>query len=371
MSLIDRAKLAGVVAIAALLGAACRSGDSPPVGAGAPPPVATGRLVEIAAAHGGFAPSTIEVEPGENLTLRFTRTTSSGCMSEVAIPQLGTRRELPLKQPVDIPVTAPAEGKVLFECGMSMARGRLVVVAQATSALPMPTASALPAPKAHADHDPRHGGVLTMEGDSHVEIVVSDDGTVDLYVSDAVRAEIAPSMVEGMLTLEPSSRKGEKHVLVLAPNAANGSLSAKGPPPREKTEYTWDLRAGSERLLMTLAVPPGGTAKFASASTTNRSTHGIRRKLGSGEVELMLTPSGDVIGALFGADGERTHARDAMAMIRVGSKETVLAYDASSDTLRGRIELPKGDHVGAVVTVTPPGGRATPLRVTFHLEAKH
>jgi hypothetical protein len=373
MASIRKAKLAGVVLAAALLGVACRSGDlsSRRVDADAPPPVTTGRLVEIAAAHGGFVPSTVEVEPGENLTLRFTRTTSSGCMSEVAIPQLAARRELPLHQPVDIPVTAPAEGKMLFECGMSMARGRLVVVAQAASALPTSVQSPPPAPKAHADHDPRHGGVLTMEGDYHVEIVVGDDGNVDLYVSDAVRAEIAPSMIQGTLTLESPGKKAEKQVLMLTPNAAKRSLSTKGPPPREKTEYTWDLRIGSERLLMTLAVPPGGTAKFGSASKDNRPARSIRRKIGGGDVELTLAPSGDVVGALYDADGKRAPVRDAKATVRVGSKETVLAYDAASDTLRGRIELPNGDHVDAVVTVTLPGGRATPLHVTFHLKAKH
>ena len=55
----------------------------------------------------------------------------------------------------------------------------------------------------HQDHDGRHGGVLTMEGDGHVEIVVSPEGAVDFYASDAVRQPIAPKDVTGSVTLVP------------------------------------------------------------------------------------------------------------------------------------------------------------------------
>jgi hypothetical protein len=51
---------------------------------------------------------------------------------------------------------------------------------------------ATPHPTAHADHAPRHGGILGMVGDHHLE-VVRRDGSVEVYVTDAYRRPIAAS----------------------------------------------------------------------------------------------------------------------------------------------------------------------------------
>lgn len=47
----------------------------------------------------------------------------------------------------------------------------------------------------HMDHDARHGGILLMVGDFHVE-VVDGDRTVELFVSDAERRPLRPLAAE-------------------------------------------------------------------------------------------------------------------------------------------------------------------------------
>ena len=99
--------------------------DPAPVSTSVAAPAA--RVIEIEASDRGFVPSTVEAAPGETVTLRFKRTTGSGCLASVAFPDLGVSKDLPQGTPVDIPVTIPADGsKVLFQCGMGMIRGRVV-----------------------------------------------------------------------------------------------------------------------------------------------------------------------------------------------------------------------------------------------------
>ena len=127
----------------------------------------------------------------------------------------------------------------------------------------LPPASAWPpigaAPasdKPHADHLPRHGGVVMMSGDLHVEMVVSPSGGVLLYLSDATRAPIPPSEASGTIRIE---RPGSKSALPLRSDAAAGALTVAGPPPKLAADYTYALVVRRAPLSMTLTVPPGGT----------------------------------------------------------------------------------------------------------------
>lgn len=45
---------------------------------------------------------------------------------------------------------------------------------------------ASPHPAAHADHRPRHGGILGMAGDVHLE-VVRRQGRIEIFLSDSYR----------------------------------------------------------------------------------------------------------------------------------------------------------------------------------------
>lgn len=46
----------------------------------------------------------------------------------------------------------------------------------------------------HADHTPRYGGVVMMNGDLHYEVVLNPRGEHRVYFSDALRAELPASV---------------------------------------------------------------------------------------------------------------------------------------------------------------------------------
>jgi plastocyanin domain-containing protein len=95
---------------------------APPAGSAA---AATGRVIEITASTAGYSPATIEAKAGEDITLRFTRTTTSECLSEVVIPDLKIKKELPVNTPVDVPVKFDKAGSYGFQCGMAMVKGTI------------------------------------------------------------------------------------------------------------------------------------------------------------------------------------------------------------------------------------------------------
>ena len=72
----------------------------------------------------------------------------------------------------------------------------------------------------HGDHDARHGGFVTMYGDLHCEVVVKPSGVVQLYLSDAQRADL-PAAVISDVNVE-IERKGAK------PETVQMALSAGG-----------------------------------------------------------------------------------------------------------------------------------------------
>lgn len=236
-----------------------------------------------------------------------------------------------------------------------------------------------PSPEAHQDHDARHGGVLTMEGDVHIEIVVSADGAIDLYLSDAARRPIPPKEASGTIVVAGPGGK-DKQTLALAEDPAKGSLSAKGPPPNG-TEYTWKLTVRGAPMSTTLDVPAGGTAALAkppadrehpSGAHAHGSPHGGEvQTLADGHVEVKLDKSGEVTLWMLDPSEKPRPAKGVSATIRpvvAGSKEVALVYEEKSDTLRGKVDAVSQPHVDAIVSVTPAGGRPTSLRFKFHLE---
>lgn len=87
----------------------------------------TVRRVEIRVDERGYHPGTVRVQPGETITLVFTRTTSAGCGGTVVIPSRNIRRQLPVNEPVEITVTVRERESLSFTCGMGMYRGSVVV----------------------------------------------------------------------------------------------------------------------------------------------------------------------------------------------------------------------------------------------------
>jgi hypothetical protein len=59
--------------------------------------------------------------------------------------------------------------------------------------------AACSSPVAHADHAPRHGGVVMMYGDLHYEVVLSPQGRHLVYLSDAFRRDLPPTAVSNLV----------------------------------------------------------------------------------------------------------------------------------------------------------------------------
>jgi RND family efflux transporter MFP subunit len=111
------------------LGLRPRSGTSP----NSPAPAAGAdqseaiQSVRVAVTEQGFDPARLTLQAGVPARLIVTRTTDNTCGTEIAIPSLGVKRELPLNTPVTIDFTPAKAGDIAFACGMNMLKGVIVV----------------------------------------------------------------------------------------------------------------------------------------------------------------------------------------------------------------------------------------------------
>jgi Cu(I)/Ag(I) efflux system membrane fusion protein len=75
----------------------------------------------------GYRPSSFRLKKGIRTRLTFIRKVDETCGTEVVIPSLNIRRDLPLNQPVTVVFTPRRSGTFSFACGMNMLRGKLIV----------------------------------------------------------------------------------------------------------------------------------------------------------------------------------------------------------------------------------------------------
>jgi hypothetical protein len=66
----------------------------------------------------------------------------------------------------------------------------------------------------HMDHTPRHGGLVLMKGDTHVEVVLTGDGRCAAYFSDAVRMEFPASYASEFTIGLASLKNGRQDALL-------------------------------------------------------------------------------------------------------------------------------------------------------------
>jgi hypothetical protein len=75
----------------------------------------------------GFDPAVIPAKAGQPLKLAFFRPNAANCAREVVFPDLGITKELPPGETVVVDITPPKSGPLVFECGMKMLKGQLIV----------------------------------------------------------------------------------------------------------------------------------------------------------------------------------------------------------------------------------------------------
>lgn len=86
-----------------------------------------GRQDVLVRVDAGYSPSTVQVEAGRPVRLRFDRADTSGCSEEVVVPAFGIRKFLPTGTVTSVEFTPSEAGTYEFTCGMGMLRGRVVV----------------------------------------------------------------------------------------------------------------------------------------------------------------------------------------------------------------------------------------------------
>lgn len=96
------------------------------------PPTATaaGQGLQVTVNEHGFAPGSVELSKGpagSTVPVTFLRTTDETCAKEVVFPDVGIKKDLPLRKPVVVDVPADTARKLTFQCGMAMYKGAVVV----------------------------------------------------------------------------------------------------------------------------------------------------------------------------------------------------------------------------------------------------
>jgi plastocyanin domain-containing protein len=108
--------------LAAVCAISCKQQPAKPVKSETP------LVKEVTASSKGFAPQDIQVAPGQQLVLRFTRTEEQTCADAVDVQGDPVRHMLPVGKPIDVKVTAPPSGQITFACPMNMFQGAVRVV---------------------------------------------------------------------------------------------------------------------------------------------------------------------------------------------------------------------------------------------------
>jgi len=98
---------------------------------GSPPPQRAtsggAPVYEVSVTEKGFEPVRVEVAPGSEVVLRFTRKVADTCADAVVVQGDPVKHMLPQDKPIEVRLTSPRSGQVRFACGMDMYRGAVVV----------------------------------------------------------------------------------------------------------------------------------------------------------------------------------------------------------------------------------------------------
>jgi plastocyanin domain-containing protein len=85
-------------------------------------------VVDVAVGARGFIPNEVRWTRGTPLSLVFKRTSDEACGTEVTLPDVNVRRQLPLNEAVTVAVPSSVPGKYEFRCGSSAYAGHVFVL---------------------------------------------------------------------------------------------------------------------------------------------------------------------------------------------------------------------------------------------------
>ncbi len=232
--------------------------------------------------------------------------------------------------------------------------------------------------KPHGDHGARHGGVVMMTAESHLEAVLGADGKHRIYWSDNARDALPASTYEKVsITIVRPGEAAEE--IALAKDAKDEAWEGQGKPLAEpaKADITVNYNKPGQP-----AAPPqkivfpeahaeaaGGDDHAASGEHEHKSPHGgLVASTTGGHLELLATPDGAFKLWLLDEKLASRPVAGVTASVKVG----VVGYAdvplaVVGDHLEGKGAAIGAEHAPAVVTVKV-ADRAETARFTLHLE---
>ncbi len=219
-------------------------------------------------------------------------------------------------------------------------------------------------PGAHADHDPRHGGAVLMDGDVHFEVVIDPSGAHRLYFTDAVREPLpASSVSQATVTITRKSEEPER--LVLAPDPTHGYWGAQGKPVPPDAVARIEFTAKGKDKPYWIDLPVSATGNKPVTGPNG----GAVQATGEGKLELVADRAGTFRVWLLDPAGKPRDVAGATARVKValaGYPEVPLA--AAGDHLEGKGPPIEAAHATAVV-IADTAGKSETGRFALHLEA--
>ncbi len=260
-----------------------------------------------------------------------------------------------------------------------------------------PAGAPATAVKPHGSHDAAHGGVVMMDAEHHVEIVLdATTGKHRAYVSDGARDQLPASTFDEVeltvagevlsMTREPGDQFWE--VTGKPSPAADGKVSIAYSKAGKEVAHFDDLpleyvltgkMAGAENAPHEHADGKGhdhgAAADHGSAAAgehAHAAPHGGQVKTSpAGHIELVADASGTFAVWLLDAQLAPRPVAGASVKIKVAAKgyaDVVAAVQG--DHFEGKGAAIPGEHAVAVVTATI-GGKTETARFELHLEAAH
>ncbi len=120
---------------------------------------------------------------------------------------------------------ALAASACVVSCGHSADEAPSVVPQPAALATTTAAGDTVP----HGDHNPRHGGLVLMNGDVHFEVVLGRNGAHQVYFSDAVRNEL-PAATASNVVVTTTQKGRPPETVALRIDETGESWTGRGQP---------------------------------------------------------------------------------------------------------------------------------------------